>query len=166
MAIDCQQVTNRSIDCLDYLLPKYMIIVVALRNVGPQCSLFALLKFVIAYISDQLFCRLGRHCPAGYKREGNETVSVNQHKYRSRKAHDRSFWRPVRDTAARKSISPVSVCRRANLQSRLLGSFLHNSPVQRYMPQIQRTWFQTHGSNLTLTGVGVPANSLHNVDIP
>ena len=131
MAIDCQQVMNRSIDRLDYLLAKYVVISVALRDVGPQCSVLALLQFVVARISDQLLCRLGRqrsrHCHAGYKREGNETVSVNQQKYRYRQFHDRSFWRPWRHSAARKSVSPVSVCRRANLQSHLFGSFLHNS---------------------------------------
>ena len=92
MAIDCQQVTNRSIDCLDYLLPHYMIIVVALRNVGPQGSALALLQFVVACISDQLLCRLGRqrwrHCNASYKSEGYETVSVNRQEYRYRQFHD------------------------------------------------------------------------------
>src|SRR5258708_4421146 len=38
-----KQVTNRNLHGFDYLLTKYMVVAVALRHIGPQCSLFALL---------------------------------------------------------------------------------------------------------------------------
>jgi hypothetical protein len=61
-----------------------VIVAVALRGIGPQRFLFALLQFVVAGISDQLLCRLGgqrwrwwqRH--GSSKHEDDETANVSQ----------------------------------------------------------------------------------------
>src|SRR5258708_1397430 len=89
-SIDCKQVTNRGVHGLDYLLAEYVVVTAALRDIGPQRSLFALLQFVVARICDQLLCRLGRQgwrwpqSHACCKREGKETGNASQQRYRSR----------------------------------------------------------------------------------
>jgi hypothetical protein len=75
-------VTNWAVHGLDYLLAKYVVVTVALRDIGPQRSLFALLQSVAARISNQLLRRLRsqrwRQYHDGSKRENGKAGNVGR----------------------------------------------------------------------------------------